>query len=115
MTVIFIQASLYGQIIKWYQNHLYLDRKLCGDAKSTKTSSTTSQPEGDDEESIVHHKNELEKEVKKKNPDDNKLARLMSLTFASRRRSFLEKTANTRVSDAISIYPCLMRPIFVSV
>ena len=119
MILYLLQASLYGQIVKWFQNHSYLDRKLCGDVNAKKPPSTCSEstveiPESDDEETVALHLNELKREVKNNRPDDNRLARLMSLTYTSRHSTMASTQANARLSLGINEYPCLKKPIFVS-
>ena len=79
----------------------------------TKKSSITSPSEGDDEESVIYHLNELEKESRKKDPDQDKLARLMLLTYINRRNTFMAQTANTCISDAISKYLCKCIIVFI--
>ena len=107
-----MQASLYGQIIRWFQNHSYSS----GDTKlpSKKKKSLPPCSDDDDNEAIQVHLKELEKEVKRKSPDEDKLARLLCLTFTGRRNTMLAQTANARVTSAIQKYPCLKQPIFVS-
>ena len=103
--------------MKWFQNHSYLNRKLCSDVKAKKTTGNTNSTPGvsdsaDDEEAVTLHLTELKKEVKKNRPDDSKLARLLSLTYTSRRNDLIAQTANARIS-ALE-YPCLKKPVFVS-
>ena len=107
-----IQASLYTQIIRWYQNHLYVQRKLADKPKKKRKQSLS--VDSEDEEAIQSHLHELKMEVKKKKADDEKVARLMSLTYVSRNREILALSASTRVGTALKEYPCLMKPIFVS-
>ena len=61
------QAGLYGQIVRWFQNHAYLDRTDIEDGE-------------EDNESTLSHLSELEKEVQKCCYDEAKVARLMSLS-----------------------------------
>ena len=58
---------------------------------------------------------ELEKELKKNRFDDSKVTRLMSLTFAMRRSTMLSLRADVRIVTTLRKYPCLNKPIFVSV
>lgn len=68
----------------------------------------------EDDEAIHSHLSELDKELKRSRFDEGKVARLLSLTFASRRKLMLDLTANVRVSSALRKYPCFKRPLFVS-
>lgn len=106
---------MYGQIVRWFQNHSYMERKSCGE-KSTKKKSlpiVMSVHDDEDEETVKCHLKELEREVKKKQMDDNKVSRLLSLTYASRRESILSHNATTRVAATLEQYSCLKKPIYV--
>lgn len=64
---------MYGQIVRWFQNHNYLDRKsLDGSAtkKKKRSVSSDSQIGDDDDEAIQSHLSELQKEVKKNRYDE---------------------------------------------
>ena len=62
---------------------------------------------------LKHHLCELGKEMKKSAYDENKLARLLSLTYARRRSDLLSVTASTRISSAIKSSKYLMKPVYV--
>lgn len=68
----------------------------------------------DDEEAVTSHVSELQKEFTKKKQDDNKVARLMSLTHSHRKGDILSKPANIRITATLKAYPCLKKPVFVS-
>lgn len=89
-----------------------MERKACGEKGKKKK--TLPVLDDDDEETVKCHLKELQTEAKKKKMDDNKVVRLMSLTFATRRETMLSHNATTRVSMTLEQYPCLKRPIFVS-
>ena len=99
-----MQASLYGQIVRWFQNH------ACNDDSSKKAKKKeriveNETPTEDDDEAVQSHLKELEKEVKKKNMDSDKVTRLLSLTFVSRREGMLSQkisTAFANISRAVS-------------
>ena len=81
--------------------------------EKTPGSSSTNEDDGDDAEAMEQHLSELGKEVKKKNPDSDKVARLLSLTYSTRRTYMMSQTASTRTSAALQQYECLKKPIFV--
>ena len=68
----------------------------------------------DDEEAVQSHLCELQKEIKKKKIDNNKVARLFSLTYTFRKGEMLSQPASTRINATLQNYPCLMKPICVS-
>ena len=70
--------------------------------------------DADDDEAIQSHLNELGKEAKKNSFDEAKVARLMSLTFTSRKNVMLSLTANIRITSTSQQYPFLKKPIYVS-
>lgn len=67
----------------------------------------------DDEEAVDLHSKELEKEAAKKKFDDEKVTRLLSLTYARRRRTMLRVNASTRINETLMKYPFFKKPIFV--
>ena len=76
---------------------------------------TTQSNTDDDEEAMKLHLDELDKELRKKGPmDSDKVTRLLSLTYGTRRRSTLSVSATTRVSTTLGKYDCFKKPIFVS-
>ena len=77
-------------------------------------SSGAGNPESDDEESVQMHLSELNKELKRKNYDKEKVARLLSLTYSSRRTTMLSHSASICVDSLLQSFPCLRCPIFVS-
>lgn len=114
MIFFFMQASLYGQIIRWFQNH---SEKSSSSKKGKRPSSSGSKSvadDDDDEEAVQYHLQELKKEASRKKGDSNKITRLLSLTFNFRRREALSLPAGTRVNTVIRSYPCLLKPIHVS-
>ena len=102
------------QIVRWFQNHAYLDRKSCGDVKTKKNKVSPSPSNEEDGEAVKLHLDQLEKELRKKNRDDDKVSRLLSLTFTSRRTAMLKHSAVTRTDVVLQQFICLKRPIFVS-
>lgn len=89
---------------------------VCTKKRSTphKSLSTENCDDDIDEESIQSHLSELVKELKRKTYGDNKVTRLLSLTFAARRNEMLSQPANSRMSFVLQKYRCLDRPVFVS-
>ena len=75
---------------------------------------TASKPDSsDDNEAIDSHLSELIKESKKNKWDDDKVVRLLSLTYACRRRRMNTEAANTRIATSLSKYPCFKKPVYV--
>ena len=107
-----MQASLYGQVVKWFQNHSYNEQKQkkCVNKPAAKVMDAH---ESDDEEAVRSHLRELQKELKKKKQDYDKIARLLSLTYSCRKSDILSRPANTRITFTLKNYPCLKDPIFV--
>ena len=107
--------GLYGQIVRWFQNHSHLDRKACGLVQVGKakvaTSSTSPEESEDDDEAIQLHLRELAKECKKV-LDHPKIARLLSLTYHFRCKEMMKKSSPQRIKDMP--YSCLSRPLCVS-
>lgn len=71
-----LQAGLYGQVVRWFQNHSYSEKKLNDSGNSAKKRRTSAPvvtvSDEEDNEAIDSHLAELEKEVKKsreKSPD----------------------------------------------
>lgn len=54
-----------------------------------------------DNEAVQLHLTELVKELKRKNYDDEKVVRLLSLTFDARRREMLSRPANSCISSGL--------------
>ena len=72
-------------------------------------------PSQDDEEAMKLHLQEIDKELKKKhNQDSDKLTRLLSLTFHTRRSEILSVIATTCVATFLDKYGCFKRPVYVS-
>ena len=94
-----------------------MDRKSVegNSAKRRKTSSVSDEEDNDDDEAIECHMTELAKETKKTHPDEAKVARLMSLTFCSRKKIMMTLTANSRVMATIEKYSVMKKPLYVSV
>ena len=97
-----------------------MDRKSVegNSAKRRKTSSVSEnshEEDDDDDEAIECHMTELAKETKKTHPDEAKVARLMSLTFCSRKKIMMTLTANSRVMATIEKYSVMKKPLYVSV
>ena len=105
------QAALYGQIVKWFQNHAYMEQNLC--EGKTKAKKLCVPEESDDEEAGKLHLSELQKELKKNKFDYDKVARLLSLTFAHRRHEMAADTATTRIGEVLKRFSCLKKPIYV--
>lgn len=107
------EASIYGQVVKWFQNHSYLDKKSSVCARKPCKSPLSKDHDDVDEDAVQSHLSELAKELKRKSYDDEKTARLLSLTFAARRSEMLSQPANSRISSALQKYRCLNRPVFL--
>ena len=106
------QAGLYGQVVKWFQNHSYSEKESV--KKKKIVASTTEDQSSDDEAAVGAHLRELAKELKKKQSrDEDKISRLLSLTFSSRRANMMAHPANPRISTAIQEYPCLKSALYV--
>lgn len=98
---------------KWFQNHSYNEKKK--DKGKSRAVSTASEATSDDEAAVEAHLTELRKELtKKKHNDQDKISRLLSLTFANRRAQMLSQPANARVTSTLQEYPCFKFPLFVS-
>lgn len=91
-----------------------MERKLCEGPSSKHARSSDNVPEDDDDEAVSSHLTELVKEAKKAKLDESRVARLMSLTFANWRRDMLSLRANARITSTLEKYPCLEKPIFIS-
>lgn len=109
-----MQAGIYGQVVRWFQNHSYSDKKSCKKSARTKSLSHDENQSSDDEEAVEAHLSELAKEMKKKQHNKDKVARLLSLTFSNCRAEMLSQPANSRISTALQKYPCLGSPMYVS-
>ena len=124
-----MQATLNRQIIKWFQNNSFTDRKLVGLTKPRLTNSSKSdappdtqlsdnEDESETFDDMMCHIAELERELKNplSNWDVDKVARLLSVTYGNREASTCptERGSHTRMSRLFSSYPCLKQPIFVS-
>lgn len=60
---------MYGQVVKWFQNHSYMDKKsVCAPRKPPPSMPENS--DSDDEDAVQSHLSELVKELKKKNYDN---------------------------------------------
>ena len=112
---------MYAQIVKWFHNHAFLERKALGVAKGrTKKASLLPKvscytgDQSDDDHAISNHLAELKKESVKKKPDQDKVLRLFALTYKHRHEEMLQKNAPARVQSSIQIYPALQRPLHVS-
>ena len=90
-----------------------MDKKsVCAKKPSKPCKSLPSDDHDDvDDEAVQSHLSELVKELKRKSYDDEKIARLLSLTFAARRNEMLSQPANSRISSGLQKYRCLNRPI----
>ena len=84
----------------WFWNHSYLSRKSCGEVERKKHPSSNAAHPIDDEEAIKLHLSELVRELKKSCPDEDKMVRLLSLTYASHRGDMMLETASTRIASA---------------
>lgn len=69
----------------------------------------------DDAEAVESHIKELRKEMKKNKMDNDKIVRLLSLSYVKRRDEMMSESAVTRVSSTIRKYPCFKKPIYVSI
>ena len=63
----------------------------------------------DDDEAVESHIKELRKD------GNDKIVRLLSLSYAKRRDEMMSESAVTRVSSTIQKYPCFKKPRYVSV
>lgn len=75
---------MYGQVVKWFQNHSYQDKKQMSEKKKVSKKCNKSSEQSDDEEAVSTHIQELVKEANKKKYDQDKIARLLSLTYSTR-------------------------------
>ena len=115
-----------SQIIKWFQNNEFCDRKAMGTMKQRSTLSKAAFPSlsdlesrEDDEDSSTtsEHLIQLQKELKKKKFywDTDKIARLLSLTYQNRAAlRDAEKGFQSRIATTMATYPCFQYPLFVS-
>ena len=62
--------------------------------KATSSNASNADQDDDDEEAVKCHVSELLKEIMKKGQDNNKVCRLLSLTFAHRRNEIISQTAS---------------------
>lgn len=111
-----MQAGIYTQVNKWFQNHSYNEKqseKKC--SKRGKVKATTSEDQtSDDEAAVEAHLSELTKELKRKhNQDVDKISRLLSLTFTSRRTLMMTSPANARISSSLQEYPCFRSSLYL--
>ena len=67
-TSFFFQTSLYGQIIKWFQNDSYMERNVCDKRKKKASASNTSSNDNENDEAKEYHLSELLNEVTKNQP-----------------------------------------------
>ena len=95
--------------MKWFQNHSYMQRK----APKKQSSVSINTQDSDDEEAVQSHFSELRKELNKKKQNDDKLTRLLSLTYGFRKKQMLSQPANTRITSALEEISCLNKPIHV--
>lgn len=124
-----IQATLNRQIIKWFQNNTFNNRKILGmvtkRVKGSASQCNQSQVdlfseeecEQEDVLTVPDDVTELELELKKAKSDwdNDKIAQLLSSTYKFRDMSCLkEKSTHLRISKTVSMYPCFKQPIFVS-
>lgn len=91
-----------------------MDKVSIGEKKRNLPTVCDTSQDGEDAEAVEAHLSELKKEMKRKNYDEEKVARLLSLTFDVRRKEMLSQPANSRISSANQIYKCLTKPVFVS-
>ena len=61
----------------------------------------------EDDEAVQSHLSELVKELKKRQYADEKIVRLLSLTFSVRRTEMLTQSANSRISSLLQKFKCL--------
>ena len=104
----------YVQIIRWFQNHAYLDRKSCGEVKPKKNKGSPPPVDDEDAEAVKLHLDHLDKELKKGHPDADKVTTLLSLIYMNRRATMLEHSAETRTLILLQLFGCFKRPRFVS-
>lgn len=108
-----VQAGIYTQVNRWFQNHSYNEKQ--NEKKKGKTKATTSEEQtSDDEAAIEVHLAELKKELKRKSTNRDKVSRLLSQTFTSRRTQMMTHPANSRVSSSLQQYPCFKSSLYVS-
>lgn len=93
-----IQAGLYGQINRWFQNHAPKSDGETSRKRKKKKLSEVVVVSDEDDETLDYHVKELQKEAKKTKMDSNKVVRLLSLSYGRRREEMLSETAATRVS-----------------
>jgi hypothetical protein len=123
-----IQATLNRQIIKWFQNNTFNNRKILGvvtkRVKGSASQCNQSQVdlfseeecEQEDVLTVPDDVTELELELKKAKTDwdNDKIAQLLSSTYKFRDMSCLkEKSTHLRISKTVSMYPCFKQPIFI--
>lgn len=113
-----MQSGLYGQIIKWFQNHTFIERKLLGEVCTKKKKkgdgSQSSGNSTDDTESMEDHIRELQKEGRKVHADRDKLVRLQSDSYVLREQKMCDLASNTRPQETIKLYPFFKKPLHVS-
>ena len=110
-----MQSGLYGQIIKWFQNHTFIERKLLGEVCTKKKKkgdgSQSSGNSTDDTESMEDHIRELQKEGRKVHADRDKLVRLQSDSYVLREQKMCDLASNTRPQETIKLYPFFQETI----
>ena len=112
-----MQAGIYTQVNKWFQNHSYNEKQSEKKYnKKGRTKTTTNEDQTSDDEAAVEvHLSELTKELKRKhNQDGDKISRLLSLTFTSRRSLMMTRPANARISSSLQEYPCFKSSLYVN-
>ena len=76
---------------------------------------TLGEEDSDEDSDVDHHVRELTKEMGKKYWDNDKIVRLLSLSYRSRTRSMAsEKVCHLRITGTTSKFPCFKQPLYVS-
>ena len=107
-----MQASLGVQIFKWFQNN---DRCETNEPRRREANKSATLTCEDDDDSTAEHLRELGKEIQKKKFDEDKVCRLLTLTFRARQeesRSIAH--SSSRIQEMFKTYPSLKDPRFVS-
>lgn len=107
-----MQASLGVQIFKWFQNN---DRCETNEPRRREANKSATLTCEDDDDSTAEHLRELGKEIQKKKFDEDKVCRLLTLTFRARQeesRSIAH--SSSRIQEMFKTYPSLKDPRFLA-
>ena len=108
-----LQSGLYGQIVKWFQNHTHIERKLLGEASNKKKGCGSQSSAGSTTEAMEQHVKELHKEGKKLHADGDKLVRECD-SYVLREQNMCDLTSNTRPQETIKLYLFFKKPLHVT-